>query len=613
MVLPLIFLSLFTFISLSTEFTAALDALSPNQTLANAAGGTLVSADESFELGFFSPPNSGNRYVGIWFKQVSLQTPIWVANKDNPVTDTSGVLTISPTGNIIITSNQTNLIWFSNSTMLSASPVLQLLDTGNLVVVNSNTGSYLWQSFDHPCDTLVPGMNLGWDISKNQEWYLTSWNSLQDPSTGDYTYRVDPRGLPQLVLRRGSTISYRSGPWDGVRFGGGPPLTPMIENTVISPNFVYNTTFVYYSFVNVEDTIISRFVVNQTGLLEHLTWNRGSGKWVDIITLQADSCDTYDLCGPYAICNINEIQIAICHCMDGFVPKVPVEWNRLDWSGGCVAKTELNCTVAVGFRRFSSLKLPDTSYFLMNRTEISRVDCEEACLKNCSCMGFAQTDISGWIETKDIYSKGWLLEMVVEQIGKIPELYKLFIDLYLKESTENEEWSEYIQANSNAKQFRYTGLQYSNELKALFDGVRAIGRFSWGPSKEGFPTDGTQSQSQMYINLDIGSLETPSSPNGDAEKHGNKRQKKSKSDDLDKQLLEALHTLQSSDGPTLEECNRILDEMQPFDMSDPLYIVACRIFCESKAHREQWMLLHQKPEVVRKSRIELNGNKLGLL
>ncbi|XP_058197202.1 G-type lectin S-receptor-like serine/threonine-protein kinase At4g27290 isoform X2 [Rhododendron vialii] len=395
MVLPLILLSLFTSLSLFTEFTAALDVLSPHQTLADAAGGALVSADESFELGFFSPPNSGNRYVGIWFKQVSLQTPIWVANKDNPVTDTSGVLTISPTGNIIITSNQTNLIWSSNSTMLSASPVLQLLDIGNLVVVNSNTGSYLWQSFDHPCDTLVPGMKLGWDISKNQEWYLTSWNSLQDPSKGDYTYRVDPRGLPQLVLRQGSTIAYRSGPWDGVRFGGSLPLTPMIENTVFSPNFVYNTTFVYYSFVNIDDTIISRFVVNQTGLIEHLTWNQGSGEWVDIATLQADSCDTYDLCGPYAICNINEIPI--CHCMDGFVPKVPVEWNRLDWSGGCVAKTELNCTVAAGFRRFSRLKLPDTSYFLGNRTEISRVDCEEACLKNCSCLGFAQTDISGCV------------------------------------------------------------------------------------------------------------------------------------------------------------------------------------------------------------------------
>ncbi|KAF7121274.1 hypothetical protein RHSIM_Rhsim13G0164700 [Rhododendron simsii] len=349
MVLLLILLFLFTSLSLPTRFTAALDTLSPNQTLADATNGTLVSAGESFELGFFSPLNSENRYVGIWFKQVSLQTPICVANKDDPMTDSSGVLTITPTGNVIITSDQTNPIWSSNTTILSASPVLKLLDTGNLVAVDSNTGNYSWQSFDHLCDTLVPGMKLGWDLSKNQEWYLASWNSLQDPSTGDYTYRVDPQGLPQLVLRQGSTISYRSGPWHGVRFGGGPPLKQ--NSTVINPIFVCNSSFVYYTFLNNDGNIISRFVVNQTGLIEHLTWNQGSGKWVDIVTLQ----------------------------------------------GGCVAKTELNCSVAAGFRRFSRLKLPDTSYFLVNRTEISRVDCEEACLKNCSCMGFAQTDISGCV------------------------------------------------------------------------------------------------------------------------------------------------------------------------------------------------------------------------
>ncbi|KAG5516638.1 hypothetical protein RHGRI_037388 [Rhododendron griersonianum] len=378
MVLPLVLLSLFTYLSLPTRFTAAVDTLSPNQTLTDATNGTLVSAGESFELGFFSPLNSENRYVGVWFKQVSLQTPIWVANKDDPITDSSGFLTIASTGNVIITSDQTNLIWSSNTTILSASPVLKLLDTGNLVVVDSSTGSYLWQSFDHPCDTLVPGMKLGWDLSKNQEWYLTSWKSSQDPSTGDYTYRVDPQGLPQLILRQGSTITYRSGPWDGVRFGGGPPLKQ--NTTVINPIFVYNTTSVYYTFLNSDGNIISRFVVTQSGLLEHLTWNRGSGEWVPVITLRADVCDTYDHCGPYGICNTNDSPN--CHCMDGFVPKFPVEWNRLDWSGGCVAKTELNCTVAAGFRRFSRLKLPDTSRFLVNRTESNAKNLKEVELAN---------------------------------------------------------------------------------------------------------------------------------------------------------------------------------------------------------------------------------------
>jgi len=53
---------------------------------------------------------------------------------------------------------------------------------------------------------------------------MTSWKSLQDPSSGDFTYSVDVQGLAQLFLRRGSDIVYRSGPWDGIRFGGGPPV-----------------------------------------------------------------------------------------------------------------------------------------------------------------------------------------------------------------------------------------------------------------------------------------------------------------------------------------------------------------------------------------------------
>ncbi|KAI8556927.1 hypothetical protein RHMOL_Rhmol05G0294700 [Rhododendron molle] len=70
---------------------------------------------------------------------------------------------------------------------------------------------------------------------------------------------------------------------------------------------------------------------------------------------------------------------------------------------------------------------------------------------------------------------------------------------------------------------------------------------------------------------------------------------------------------ENSDRPTIKECNHTLDEMQLLDMSDPLYAVACSIFCESKAHREQWMLLRQKPKQVIKNWIEMNGKKLRML
>jgi len=48
------------------------------------AGGT-------YKLGFLSPGKSRNRYSGIWYGTISVLTPVWVANRETPLNDSSGV------------------------------------------------------------------------------------------------------------------------------------------------------------------------------------------------------------------------------------------------------------------------------------------------------------------------------------------------------------------------------------------------------------------------------------------------------------------------------------------------------------------------------------------
>lgn len=391
MILPFVFSSLLFF----STFSIAIDSLFPNQTLKD-DGNTLVSASESFELGFFSPPNTNNRYIAIWFKRVPQKTPIWVANKNDPVTDSSGAFTITALGNILITSNKTT-VWTSNSSSLAAiDPVLKLLDNGNLIVQNGNgddnTENFLWQSFDSPGNTLLPGMKLGWNLKTHQEWYLTSWKSHEDPSPGDYTYRLDPRGLGQIIFHSGSQLMFRSGPWVGDGFAGGPPWS---QNSVFNPIFVFNSTFVYYTFENIDNSTISRFTVNSTGLIDHLTWDQMSGTWVNVLTFQIDSCDRYGLCGPYGACNINDSPI--CHCPKGFLPKEPQDWNRLGWSGGCVRNVALNCSASQGFIKLSGVKMPDSKRFVVNQSHTSDMDCRGSCLRNCSCTAYAENSFIGCV------------------------------------------------------------------------------------------------------------------------------------------------------------------------------------------------------------------------
>ncbi|KAK2975346.1 hypothetical protein RJ640_009700 [Escallonia rubra] len=43
-------------------------------------------------MGFFSPGNSKNRYMGIWYKEtLPVRTVVWVANRKTPLTDVSGM------------------------------------------------------------------------------------------------------------------------------------------------------------------------------------------------------------------------------------------------------------------------------------------------------------------------------------------------------------------------------------------------------------------------------------------------------------------------------------------------------------------------------------------
>ena len=87
---------------------SAVDIIEPFKSIGD--GTTLISIGGIFELGFFSRGNSKNRYVGIWYKNIPVQTVVWVANRCNPIVDSFGSLTINSTGNLVLVDHNKSVI-----------------------------------------------------------------------------------------------------------------------------------------------------------------------------------------------------------------------------------------------------------------------------------------------------------------------------------------------------------------------------------------------------------------------------------------------------------------------------------------------------------------------
>lgn len=129
----------------------------------------ITSDGGSFALGFFTLGNSTSRYVGIWYNKIKEQTVVWVANRENPLTDSTGFLTLSVDGNLKLLDGKKSVLWSSNLSVIDRnSTTAVLLDNGNLVLKTMTNMAFMWQSFENPIASFIPGMKLSLNLKTGQ-------------------------------------------------------------------------------------------------------------------------------------------------------------------------------------------------------------------------------------------------------------------------------------------------------------------------------------------------------------------------------------------------------------------------------------------------------------
>lgn len=356
--------------------------------LSDEHGDTLVSDGGTFQLGFFSPNGSSGsdhrRYLGIWYYDSDPQTVVWVANRDHPVLDVTGVLTLTQDGNLKVLDKAGKSYWSTNLEESSHLALkVQLLDTGNLVVARAGesgeaeSGSgkmILWQSFDYPTDTFLPGMKM------DENMTLTSWRSDDDPSPGNYSFQLDQEGQYQFVVWRRSIRYWKSGVSGKFITSDDMPysisyflsnFTTSIDNNASVP---YLTSSMY---------IDTRLIMSSWGQVQYL--KRDSEKvWAFVWAEPRDRCSVYNMCGDFGSCNSDAD--VVCKCLPGFSPSSPDLWHLGDFSGGCIRKSILCNKGSETFLSLKAMKVgkPDSEFVAADEME-----CKKECLNSCQCQAYS--------------------------------------------------------------------------------------------------------------------------------------------------------------------------------------------------------------------------------
>ncbi|GMN64653.1 hypothetical protein TIFTF001_033725 [Ficus carica] len=339
---------------------------------------TLVSAGGIFELGFFTPngTSDGRRYVGIWYK-FSPSTIVWVANRNNPLVDPSGVFSVRD-GNLHVLNERTGSSLWSTDLGISrsANQTVMLLDSGNLVLIEgTEKGESLWESFQYPTDTFLPGMEIDANLT------LTSWINKDDPGRGDFVFKVDDRERDIHFITMNKSIPY----W---KSGDKIPISDKIPDIVVNlltkfnsatsnPNSTANKPF------KKDDYNGSRLVITFDGYIQYHNWVKLQKSWQLIWWEPTDRCSIFNACGNFGSCNATNS--LACKCLPGFKPSDPEKWNSGDFSGGCNRVTQCSKNDTFVTVKLMSAGKPDSEGYQTD----DETECMKECLRSCPCKAYS--------------------------------------------------------------------------------------------------------------------------------------------------------------------------------------------------------------------------------
>uniref|UniRef100_A0A0E0JTU7 non-specific serine/threonine protein kinase n=1 Tax=Oryza punctata TaxID=4537 RepID=A0A0E0JTU7_ORYPU len=313
--------------------------------------------------------NSG---AGITAVTTGIPQVVWSANRATPVGE-GATAEFTADGDLVLKSPGGAVLWSAGAAGRGVAG-MSINSDGNLVLFDGSNRT-VWQSFDHPTDTLVVGQSLKQGARLTANTSFDNWSegriylTVADDGLAAYVDAKPPQRYYVLGYSKnaGAYAAYTNGSFTVLDRPGGQQL-----NMIQLPNVAAGT--------------VQYMRLEYDGHLRLYEWRSVGMKWEpvgDVLHPYPDDCAYPTVCGAYGVCT--DMQ---CSCPDAANFRA-VDFRRPN--RGCVptAAAPVTCRSRRAHRLVS---LRDMAYFNSHDTSmrtlerVSEVACKKACLDDCACM-----------------------------------------------------------------------------------------------------------------------------------------------------------------------------------------------------------------------------------
>ncbi|KAH0745628.1 hypothetical protein KY285_007285 [Solanum tuberosum] len=331
------------------------------------------SPSRNFAFGFYEQTNG--YAVGISIVGMPKKTAVWTANRNSPVVPNNAVLLLTSDGRLIVHVGSQEISVINPSRAIASA---SMLDTGNFVLYDSDR-NVIWQSFDNPTNTLLPGQH----ISAGQELFSSA--SEADDSFGIFRLKMQHDGnLVQYPVDTADSAPYAYYATGTYRAGNNVILNLDDDGLLYLHNSTNRLRNLTRGGYHRERTIIYMLKIDADGILRVYSHSLNQQNSSMIWSSTDDRCIPKGLCGLNGFCTNTDDQ-ARCLCLPGFDFVMPG-----NWSVGCernftaeTCRLKENTSKYYDMRTVENTVWEDSTYVVLGRT--TKEDCEQACLQDCNC------------------------------------------------------------------------------------------------------------------------------------------------------------------------------------------------------------------------------------